>query len=196
MLRTLVKHRIPAQSTGHVCQGSFTKRPVLFHAFHAQTSALKRSTWLRVDKRSIDLSTGRIHKRNESGRPVKSPQYICPTDCTKARFHRALSVTARRHRNQDHSPERHCHETVASRLLTLGAVALLGAVTASAAEAGPPSADPPFAARILDAVGALQTTVNNLQSTVDNVRADKDLAWVTPSRMASRARSRRINLAA
>src|SRR5882672_8581555 len=107
MLRTLVKHRIPAQSTGHVCQGSFTKRPVLFHAFHAQTSALKRSTWLRVDKRSIDLSTGRIHKRNESGRPVKSPQYICPTDCTKARFHRALSVTARRHRNQDHSPERH-----------------------------------------------------------------------------------------
>ncbi len=67
----------------------------------------------------------------------------------------------------------------ASGRLAFGVVALLGAVMAGTAEADPPSADPPFAARILDAVGALQTTVNNLQgtvnnlqSTVNNVRAD------------------------
>jgi len=63
-------------------------------------------------------------------------------------------------------------KSVASRLLTLGIVALVGAVMIGEAVAAPPTADPPFAARILDAVGALQTTVNSLQSTVNNVQAN------------------------
>ena len=63
-------------------------------------------------------------------------------------------------------------KSVASRLLTLGIVALSAAFMIGEAVADPATADPPFAARILDAVGALQTAVNGLQSTVNNVQAN------------------------